>query len=355
MQIDYGYPNARIKAMKSLLFDHAYYEALLDVDDVQEIIAALEKTSYKKDIEEGTLKYPGVQGVEEGLRMNLVNTFRKVVKIADESGSEVRELVHLLVGRWDVYNIKTIVRGKHIGATREEILDSLIPAGELHAVLLKQLAEAKDMKECLDLLAVWEVPYGRPLTAEFSHYVETGKLADMELALDKFAYQYALERTKRMFSLNARLVREIFQREIDFVNIMTIIRLSRERVDPEEAANYFIEGGKLIDLEKFLSLVQIEKPEEIVAQLQETPYWGSLSEGLQDYLKYGSIAALERSMEDLIVKKNVAMFKGDPLSIAVIIGYVWAKFNEVVNLRILIRGKSVGIPKERIKKDLVFA
>jgi len=44
----------------------------------------------------------------------------------------------------------------------------------------------------------------------------------------------------------------------------------------------------------------------------------------------------------------------DVLGIGVIIGYIWSKQNELINLRILLRGKQMDRAQADIRKDLFF-
>jgi len=41
------------------------------------------------------------------------------------------------------------------------------------------------------------------------------------------------------------------------------------------------------------------------------------------------------------------------LSLSVIIGYLWAKFCEVINLRIIARCKYAGVSDEDLEKELI--
>lgn len=348
--VDYGYSNARIRAMKSYLFDRPFYENLLRMVLVSEITVALEQTPYKRDIEEGTLRFPGALGVEEGLRRNTVSTFQKLLEIVN---GEARELAKILLGRWDIQNIKTILRGKHTGSSSEEVLSSLFPAGELSEQVFGQLEKQIDIKAVLDLMVVWKVPYNKPLIRNFPEYARTRNLARLELELDRFYYSYVLERLQKK-KLNVLLVREVIQREIDFVNIMTLIRLTREDVEEREIAGFFIDGGKYLKQDQFSELAKARKPEDIVNALHATPFYEALNQGLAKFNETGALSAIERSLEKLMVQKNIRMFRGDPLSIALIIGYIWAKYNEIVNLRIIVRGKDVEMPEEKIREGLAI-
>ncbi|MCL5291575.1 MAG: V-type ATPase subunit [Actinobacteria bacterium] len=392
-QVDYGYINARIRAMKSGLFSRAFFENLLAMSDVEEVVAALGKSEYREDVEKGTVKYPGILGIEEGLKDHLTTTFNKVLKIVG-GNEEASKMINLLLGRWDLHNLRTIIRGKHAEASEDELKRQLIPAGQLDEVTLSELIKQPSVKASIDLLANWRIPYAKPLKDGYRRYLETKNLADLELSLDKFYYEFAMAETERgLFrgaSLNIRLVHEFFSREIDFVNIMTAMRLVKEHLADKllqnvveegprkisavkrfsqsprgkEAlaegmreqglARYFIKGGCELGIERLVELAKLSEVEDLVEAIRDTSYGQTLGEGLKRFFETGSISVMERLMEERIVKKTVALFKGDPLSLSLLVAYVWAKFNEVVNLRIILQGKAVGMPDDRIKEALVL-
>lgn len=347
---DYGYPNARIRAMKSYLLDRIFYERLLDLEEISSVILALGKTPYKEDVEEATLQHAGVKGVEEALRANIANTYNKILGMVEKDS---KELVKVLLGRWDVYNIKTILRGKHVGAKSEEIMESLVPAGELKESLLLKLVKQPDLKIVIDLLATWGVPYSKPLTENFPAYAKNRDLVKLELALDKFYFAYALAETKRK-SLNHRLVNQVLVREIDTVNIMTVLKTVKEEIEAELAEGLFIEGGKEIEKNRFLNMAKSKDVDELIKRLSGTSYFQILSKNLKRAIETGNISVLQRGLEEFSIKKGIDMFKADPLSIALIIGYLSAKYNEMVNLRIIIRGKEAGMPSNKIREALVI-
>ena len=47
-------------------------------------------------------------------------------------------------------------------------------------------------------------------------------------------------------------------------------------------------------------------------------------------------------------------FVGDPLSVASLIGYFWAKYNEITNIRVISRCKTADFPVENLKEELVY-
>ena len=54
------------------------------------------------------------------------------------------------------------------------------------------------------------------------------------------------------------------------------------------------------------------------------------------------------------MKKGVGAFLLDPLSVASVIGYFWAKYNEIANIRIISRCKTADVSPEMLREELVY-
>ncbi|MDP1808736.1 MAG: ATP synthase A1 subunit C [Actinomycetota bacterium] len=348
--IEYGYACARIRAMKGRLLDRAFFERLIGMKNLTEVVVALERTTYKKDVHEAILQAPGAEGVENGLRHNIIDTFTVLREVVDGG---VRELVDILLGRWDVQNLKTILRGLHQAAGRDQIISSLVPAGAIGEAALDELAGQIDVRACLNLMATWSMPYAGLLTEVYSRYAQELRLQIFEFALDKFYFEESLKKLNRR-SLDAGLVREVIMREIDLVNIMTLLRLTRGQAPAERKMELFLEGGKQVSNKLYAKLAAMHDIDDIVAGMPGSSFAKSLEHGWEGFLASGSFYLIERALEAHLIGVNVRLFRADPLSVAIIIAYIWAKLNEVVNLRIVVRGQAVGMPEEKIRQALVF-
>jgi V/A-type H+-transporting ATPase subunit C len=346
---NYEYCYARVCGMKSKLLDRQFFERLIESREVSEIGKCLEETVYGEDIHAGLMVAPGAGGIEEGLRLNLTTTFKKILDFLD---GEARELVGILLERWDIQNIKTILRGKHVGASSGEIMGSMVPAGMLTENILASLAKEADIKAVIDLMATWDIEFSKPLTQNFSSYVTTQSLAGLELALDTYYYESALARSSRR-SLQSTLINEIIRRQIDFSNAMTLLRLINEGTG-EHAERFFIEGGKEMDREEYKRFARATTVEEVVEAIQSISHHNELSHSLEAYRSLSSLASIERNLEEQMTRKILKLFRAEPLSIAVIIAYLWAKVNEVVNIRIVLRAKEVNMAAPAIREALIL-
>jgi len=72
------------------------------------------------------------------------------------------------------------------------------------------------------------------------------------------------------------------------------------------------------------------------------------------YIEENSISVFERALEDYLMRRALAVGAGDPLGIGIGIAYLWAKQNEITNLRIIVKGKSVGMPVDRVRREMIL-
>jgi V/A-type H+-transporting ATPase subunit C len=347
--MDYGYVNARIRGMKSHLLDRHALENLIFQPDMESLIADLEKTPYRNDIIAAKVQYSDVLCIEYALRKNFTRTFRKILKFVKDS--EAERYIRIFLHRWDVQNITTILRGKNIHVTNEEILDCLVPAGELDEATLTELIKQPDVRAVIDMLATWEIVYARPLTEHYKEFADSGDLAILECALDRYYYENALE-TVRTRSYNNALIRDILGTEIDVVNIKTILRMIRDHVKEDVVLDFLIEGGKELNVKDLEHLVTLHTVNEAVRALEQTPY--RFLADIPETVVMGKISVLEKQLEKYLIRKGVDAFFSDPLSVASVIGYFWAKYNEITNIRIISRCKTADFPLDQLKEELIY-
>jgi V/A-type H+-transporting ATPase subunit C len=142
--------------------------------------------------------------------------------------------------------------------------------------------------------------------------------------------------------------------QTDTTNLVTVFRLISADLPDEDHERFYLPGGGVITKELFVELSALSDIDEVLDRLKGTPYHGMLENQLVNYLEANSIAVLERSLEDFLMRKALSSWRGDPLGIGIIISYLWGKQNEVTNLRIIVKGKSVGMPEERLWRELIL-
>jgi len=346
---DYGYSNARVRGMRSRLLSQSFLDSLMASKDMGTMIQTLTQTEYGPDLEERLLHGRTAQQVDIALRDNMVRTFRKVLALLND---EAYKLVTVLLGRWDLFNVKTIVRGIHMSLSSEEIIDSLIAVGQLSKVDMEELAKQPSVKAVVDTLSMWGLPYAVPLRESMVEYNEDGDLSVLELALDKFYTAWADKRLRGRGS-NRKLARRFLGVQVDTINLLTCLRLLNADVEAEEVNRFYLPGGLHVDERLFNDLASMSDVDEVYERLKRTPYGRPVEAVAIKYVEHGSVSVFERALEDYLMRRAFAAGQGEPLGVGIIIGYLWGKANEVTNLRIIVKGVSVGMPVERMREELI--
>jgi len=348
--VEFNYANARIRGMKSRLLKSSDLKELAAKLDVDSVTKMLEQTPYRRELEDASVQYSGITCIEEALRRNLAKTFRLLFDMM--KNEEAETCISIFLNKWDVQNIKTILRAKNIGVTSDEIFGSLAPAGALDDALLIELIKQPDVRTVIDLLASWGVEYAKPLTEHFEEYSKSSDLVVLEYALDKFYYKNALNVAKGD-SYDKGIIKGLIKTEIDVTNIKSVLRIIRDKIELEDAEYYLIAGGRELDTDRLLAMIKTWTIEGVIKQLARTSY-GPPTNVPDEYVKKEKISVFERGLDKFLLQKALAMSSGDPLSIAVVIGYLYAKFNEITNIRIIARAKTEDISGEELMGELAL-
>ena len=144
----YAYGTARVHAMKVKLFPKETYSKLV-VMALPEITRFIEESEYKAEVDELARMYSGIDLVEFATHLNLARTFTKLMEM---TMGEPHELIVEYLRRWDIWDIKTILRGKTYGASDEEIVRILVPSGELSREYLQTLVRKPSVEEVIAAL-----------------------------------------------------------------------------------------------------------------------------------------------------------------------------------------------------------
>lgn len=349
-ETDYGYANARLRGMRANLLPASFFERLIAAPDMASAIKELMDTEYAEELETELIHGREAAIIDEALKDNMVRAYRKVLGFLN---LDARKLLSTLLGRWDVFNIKTVLRGAHNHVAFDDIKSSLMPAGYLGQAELEALAKFEDVRAIVDTMAMWGLVYAAPLRQAFPEYVEANDLSVLELALDRQYSQWAAERLVGD-SENVLLVRRVFGTQVDSMNLVTIFRMIKEEVGSENATRYFLSGGWAIREDLFIELAKLSDVDQILDRIKTTQYASVLDEAAVRFLETQSITVFERVLEEMLMRRALLSGAKDPLGVGAAVAYLWGKQNEITNLRIVIKGKDVGMPTSRVREELIL-
>ncbi len=338
---NYPYVTARVKAKKALLIPKDTYDKLLQMS-IPEIARLLGEGQYGDEMIALGTRYTGVDLIEMATRDNLAKVFTQIIKFSE---GPLKEMIARFLDRWDVWNVKTILRGKFYGATEREIIEDLIPAGSFSKDFLEDLVAMEKVDDVVDALE--GTIYGQVLLGLPASLEDIRSLATYEDLLDRVYYEYLLDAVpptpepKRLFHNFVRM-------EIDVINVKTLLRI--RGLEEVLERQIFIRRGLNFSAEELRDMVGMDLP-LLLEKLSKAPFQPELAPYLTG--EEPRLALGIRAMEKWLLKQATKGANLHPLSVLPVLDYIIAKTEEVEDLRIIARGKASGLSRELIKEMLV--
>lgn len=344
---DLGYFNARVRSMRGELLKSADYEPLMRSSSVDGIMDRLRSTAYGPYIESASVRSTDAkEAVSIALLSNLSESFSQLWKIAPTGA---RTLLKAVFSNWEVYDLKTLVRGIARNVRREEIKAALIPAGEFDQASLNTLLTAKDLPDLVAFLDTWGSPYGAALRSGLGAFHRSGRTIEMELGAQLHTHRLLLGALEGGPE-GAHIMRSWLGLKADLQNALTLMKIAGEGYAPQAASSFFLEGGSMKRY-MFLRLAKVKSKEELATALKAA---GPAEVRYAMEAAGGDPALLEETAEHQMKERLRVLSIADPLSIALPASYIYMKVREVKNLRLITRGIDFGIPYEEMSRFIFF-
>lgn len=323
MSNPYGYINGRVRTMKTALLDSRNLDDAASAVNYQEYLRQISETALREDMGDATAQGAGLGQLDAALSRNYLKAIQQLRSIA--TGQPAQEIEAMLL-KYDLQNVKTLVRGVNGGRQADDIVAGLIPAGTIPWAALQSAAQSTDVASLAQTLSVAGGKVGGILRQAVSS--GASGLLDLEVALDQGYYRTVLA------GVRGTNVRRYFTREIDVRNLL----IARQLRGAAPNARYFIPGGRDVAEADFLRIAggdnSVAAPE--LQAILEAP-------------DLGSAEAIARKLLDES-SRNAAM--ADALGPGIALDYLRRKEQEIAKLRLIGRAKFYGLSKEELQKEL---
>ena len=342
----YPYTYVRTVVMRSLLLSKEDYHKMLKMS-FSEIAKFLQETTYKKEINEFAAEHSGADLLELALNKNLASSLKKLMRI---SSYELGLLIREYAKRKDIEDIKTILRGKLINANEKVIANSITAAGTLSYDFLMSLLKKDSIEEVLKNNKMIDFSLFKKGLKDLS---EKKDLFSIENTFDNHYYSSIIRFSDRLPKEGA-LFRDFLLKEVDILNILTLLRLKKAKLGKEFVNEFIISTGNKAKDKRMMDLANVDSLEGLFNALKKTEYKNIIEKGVEEFKITNSLITLETELYKYLLKQSILMLHQHPLSIDVILGYMFAKDIEVRNLRIIIKGEQLGLSEEFIENQLIF-
>ena len=340
---NYAYTVARVKAKKSKLLGEEDYNKMLMMT-VPEISRYISEVGYAKEMTDLAARLSGLDLLEHATYSNMAKVFSTILSA---STGELNEAVSAYLRKWDIWNLKVILRGKSYGLDAESIREDLVPAGSLGAESLDTLISLDSNDDVMaNLPKVAHITIPSDVIAAYQASKNLGEIEDF---LDKFHYE------RMIASINpntrpARLFLGYIRNEIDVKNFETILKLKFEGIYGERVLKYMISGGRHIDSKMLAQLANLETVEATLSEVSELGFY----EDIKDSVDHTTLRDMMTGLKKYKMRRVEKFSSMYPLSIIPVLDYMIHKEVEVNNVRAIARGTESGLDKETIKGLLVI-
>ena len=340
---NYPYVTARVKAKKAALYPADTYARLLQME-IPQIARFLGEGPYKAELLALGARLRGVDLVERATADNLATVFTQIIAMSE---GRLLDMVARYLDRWDVANIKTILRAKLYGASVADVEEDLVAAGSLDDSFLRTLVETETIDEVFHALE--GTIYGEARAAMGKAFDPAKDMAAYEDALAHVYYRHLLASIQPRTEPSA-LFNAFVRREIDILNLKTLLRVWRSKATFEHPV--FLAGGLEMRPEDLERMAKLDLA-ALVAALGPFSFYSDIAGALREIDARG-VAYVERILEKVHLKTASRYSHVHPLSVLPVLDYLTAKTREVQNLRVVARGKEHGIELDAIRELLVI-
>ena len=363
---DYDYLNARVRGMSTALLAREFFDQVLSAFTDAMLMDVLLGSAYSADIERARELHadvPVAQAVEAAVWANAGSTFARLLSAAPP---RPRLLISLQLNRWDVANVATLVRARQAGAQPHETAAALLPVGELTAGQLGQLAAEQSLEALTEALASWKQPLCIELRRALNERLrqQPGAPArQLERALYEAYFSWALGQL-REHDPQERLVRASIRQHIDQLNLLAVLTSIRSRGGATGGATGGSPGESaapleplprgMLDGKQLAEIAACRTLEDAFEALADTYLGTGVEKGILTYGQSQSLGEMQRFLEAVAVEHACRLFRQDLLGAAVPLGFLWRKYSECVNLRLLARGAIFRMPPDAVRRELLL-
>lgn len=327
----------RTHGLRTHLIPSRDLQILTKAKSLRDISDNLLKTDYATEISQLPTQEQDAATLEKILLKKLVEKFFFVRRSAK---GNMQELLTRYCARFEVENIKRIIRAKHGGQNAADL--TLIPLErEYSLVNFPALLKSKDIDEVASLLR--DTQY-HTILEKLQPYKESGATMILEAALDAIYFSKVWELAGKIQG-----VKNLIGEEIDLRNLLTVFSLKARGVSAKFIEDSAIPLSYALPKTTLRALLQ--------SRLEDAPNllsrsYSKLASETANSLKSGSSLLLEWLFFKQLYGDASAVLMTRPLQAGYIIAYLLLCECEAKNLVSIVTGKQLSLSEEAISRGL---
>lgn len=353
--VRYAAANAALRARLANLLSPDQWHRILAASDLGELVGLLGGTTAYGELLESIVgeEAPEPEQVERLLWAALSRAFR--VPLTFMQGTP-RDLMEWLWRRFELQNLKTIIRTVAVHLPPQEIRAALIPLGSASNLPWDALTTTSSVSEVVERLhaTFYGSRYARALEQALDRYKAEGEIFVLEVSLDLAYYRRLLKIINNLSGRDQQDAEKFIGTQVDSQNLLWAVRY-RVFFDfsPEEILAYTLQRNLRVNAAVVQRLATGASLLVILRQL-----W---SDRLPDLDRLTDLSPPEALPElELIFQRYLYQIAKSelpryPFHLGTVLAYEILLESEVRDLIIVIEGKAAGWSQDQIQSRLIGA
>lgn len=335
------YASVKSYSKRGKLLKKSDFQTLAESRDLDELMTRIKNTIYGDSVADVQKPYTS-QGIESALRSHLADTHYSIAKTSGNSG--VLDAYYM---KFIVSNLKSILKGKVLGKSQEEIETHInLHAEELikqRDIVVKALV-AKDLEEAVASLNSAE--FSEEIAKAAALYSERKNIQIFDTYFDKILIQHLAGAMKNYADKDAT---KLVGMDVDFYNILSVIRGKFWGLQEEQIQDLIVSQTPTAKdlLGRMIASATIR---DAFNELSNTKYKSLIP---QNENELDAIAEFERAFEMAIYQTALRSFT-KMFSFATIVGITKLTAFEVRNLAAIAFAVEQKIPTETTMSKLIL-
>lgn len=324
--VNYTHLNTKIRAMLGRMLKDEDFDNMLQLNSVKDIAAYLKQHTYYKNNFEGIDDEVVHRGDLEVLlyRAHLTDA----LKIARYLKGNEKAFYRFVYRKQEVEDMKKMFRALEMGKPLSTLNRQTLFISRHSCIDFNVALQATNARELVDTLE------GTMFYKALDPLITKDKrinLFSAEMALDMYYYKTVREQIGKYTSgKNREILEKAFGLEVDFRNMSWIYRGKKfYNIRKEILYTYMMPGGYKLKRDRIVELVEAETADHVLNILRKGPYKDivDFESGHWDNSFFKYYGHLQRM--------NIRLL---PNTIAPVIGYIFLKEIEIMNLTTIIEG-----------------
>jgi len=337
---------AKVHTRFSQLLSPGTWEDLLSASDLPEFIRRLEGTPYRAVVDLESDEGVDLAHLERSLRGHSAQAVRSLLRFMPPGP---RDLLAWRWRRFELDNLKTVLRAVKRQVDPERARATLVPLGEASAIPWEVLLEARSVSAVVDRLT--DTFYGRALEPALDRYHREDRLFVLEVRLDLVYFRRLLEKIEGLGGQDRKEAERFLGIMIDSQNVLWAFRYREYYgLSPEEILNYSLHRGVKVDVS---TIRRVAQGASLLAVMQDV--WDGILSGLDRLEGLSDEEALvhaEGIFDRFMFKQARQVRTGYAMHLGIVLGYDVMLETEVGDLVTIAEGKAGGWSAQQIRPYL---